>query len=92
MAAFTLFNSKNALGAYLRRQRARLGAPKAITATAHKLAHLVYAMIKQGSAYGDARQEYYEKRYRSRVIQNMKLEAQELGFELVAMQGATIPA
>jgi transposase len=33
MAAFTLFNSKSALGAYLRRQRARLGAPKAITAT-----------------------------------------------------------
>lgn len=41
MAAFSLFNSKSALGAYLRRQRARLGAPKAITATAHKLAHLI---------------------------------------------------
>jgi hypothetical protein len=44
-AAFTLFNSKSALGAYLRRQRARLSAPKAITATAHKLARLVYAML-----------------------------------------------
>jgi transposase len=92
MAAFTLFNSKSALGAYLRRQRARLGAPKAITATAHKLARLVYAMIKQGTAYVDAGQEYYEKRYRSRVIQNMKRKAQELGFELVAIQGAIIPA
>lgn len=92
MAAFTLFNSKSALGAYLRRQRARLGAPKAITATAHKLARLVYTMLKQGAAYVDAGQEYYEKRYRSRVIQNMKRKAQELGFELVAIQGATVPA
>jgi len=89
MAAFTLFNSKSALGAYLRRQRARLGAPKAITATAHKLARLVYAMLAQGTAYVDAGQEYYEQRYRLRVIQNLKRKAQELGFELVAMQGTT---
>jgi hypothetical protein len=67
-----------------------LGAPKAITATAHKLARLVYTMLKQGTAYVDAGQEYYEKRYRSRVIQNMKRKAQELGFELVAIQGATV--
>jgi transposase len=58
MAAFTLFNSKSALGAYLRRQRARLGAPKAITATAHKMARLVYAMLTHGTAYVDAGQEY----------------------------------
>ena len=49
MAAFTLFRSKSALGAYLRRQRSRLGAPKAITATAHKLARLVYTMLKHGT-------------------------------------------
>jgi transposase len=86
MAAFTLFNSKSALGAYLRRQRSRLGAPKAITATAHKLARLVYAMLTNGTAYVDAGQEYYEERYRLRVIQNLKRKAQELGFELVTMQ------
>ena len=85
MAAFTLFNSKSALGAYLRRQRSRLGAPKAITATAHKLARLVYSMIKHGTAYVDAGQEYYEQRYRSRVVQNLKRKAQELGFGLVSM-------
>jgi transposase len=88
MAAFTLFNSKSALGAYLRRQRARLGAPKAITATAHKLARLVYAMLTHGTAYVDAGQEYYEERYRSRVVQNLKRRAQGLGFELVAIQEA----
>jgi transposase len=85
MAAFTLFNSKSALGAYLRRQRSRLGAPKAITATAHKLARLVYSMLKHGSAYVDAGQDYYEERYRSRVVQNLKRKAQELGYQLVEL-------
>jgi len=89
MAAFTLFNSKSALGAYLRRQRARLGAPKAITATAHKLARLIYAMLTHGTAYVDAGQEYYEERYRVRVIQSLKRRAQELGFELVTVQKET---
>jgi transposase len=90
MAAFTLFNSKSALGAYLRRQRARLGAPKAITATAHKLARLVYAMLTRGTAYVDAGQEYYEERHRSRVIQNLKRRAQELGFELVTTKATAV--
>jgi Transposase IS116/IS110/IS902 family./Transposase. len=87
MAAFTLFNSKSALGDYLRRQRARLGAPKAITATAHKMARLIYAMLSHGTDYIDAGQEYYEERYRSRVVQNLKRKARELGFELVTIQG-----
>jgi len=87
MAAFTLFRSKSALGAYLRRQRSRLGAPKAITATAHKLARLVYTMLKHGTAYVDAGQEYYEERYRTRVVQNLKRKAQELGFSLVEIAG-----
>ena len=83
MAAFALFNSKSALGAYLRRQRARLGAPKAITATAHKLARLVYSMLKHGTAYVDEGQKRYEERYRTRVVQNLKRKAKELGFALV---------
>jgi transposase len=91
IAAFTLFNSKSALGAYLRRQRARLGAPKAITATAHKLARLVYAMLTGGSSYVDAGQEYYEERYRARVVQNLKRKALEMGFELVSRQAVTVP-
>jgi len=83
MAAFSLSNSKSSLGAYLRRLRSRLGAPKAITATAHKLARLVYAMLKNGAAYVDAGQKYYEERYRGRVVQNLKRKAQELGYKLV---------
>jgi hypothetical protein len=47
--------SKSYLGAYLRRQRSRLGAPKAMTATAHKLARIVYHLMRYGEAYGTAR-------------------------------------
>jgi transposase len=90
MAAMTLFNSKSALGAYLRRQRSRLGAPKAITATAHKLARLIYSMLKHGTAFVDAGQEQYEERYRSRVIQNLKRKAQDLGYKLIPMQDETL--
>jgi len=83
MAAFTLLKSKSALGAYLRRQRARLGAPKAITATAHKMARLVYSMLKHGSAYVDVGQDHYEQRYRDRVVKNLKRKAQSFGYVLV---------
>jgi len=85
MAVLSLLNSKSALGAYYRRQRSRLGAPKAITATAHKLARLVYSMLKYGTDFVDAGQEQYEERYRSRVIQNLKRKAQEMGYKLVAI-------
>ncbi|MBO9483651.1 transposase [Salinisphaera sp. G21_0] len=57
VAAFTLANSKSALGAYYQRMRGKLGAPKAITATAHKLARLVYSMFKHGSQYVDEGQD-----------------------------------
>ena len=75
--------SKSALGAYLRRQRSRLGAPKAITATAHKMARLVYSMLKHGSAYVDLGQNYYEERYRDRVVKSLKRKAQSFGYLLV---------
>jgi transposase len=83
MAAFTLLRSKSALGAYLRWQRSRLGAPKAITVTANKMARLVYSMLKHGSAYVDLGQNYYEERYRNRTIKSLKRKAQTFGYLLV---------
>lgn len=84
LAAFGLLNSKSALGAYCRRQRTRLGAPKAITATAHKLARTFYSMLKNGTEYVDKGQDYYEKQYQERIINNLKKRATEMGFELIA--------
>jgi len=45
---------------------------KAITATAHKLAGLIYSMLKNGTEYIDQGQDYYEREYKSRVLKNLK--------------------
>ena len=83
LAAFALTHSKSALGAYCRRMRARLGAPKAITATAHKLARLIYSMLKYGTEYVDRGQDNYEREYRARAVRNLTEHAAHLGFTLL---------
>ena len=86
MAVYTLFNSKSYLGAYFRRLRARLGSPKAITATAHKLAVTLYVMIKNKIPYKDMGAEYYEKKYKDKMIKNLQRKAKSLGFKIVENQ------
>ena len=83
MAAYPLHHAHCALGAFLRRLKGRLGMPKAITATAHKLARIVYRMLKYGKAYVDVGVQYYEQRYRERVLNGLKRRAAEMGFELL---------
>ena len=82
LAAQGLTNSKSALGAFYRRMRARLGAPDAITATAHKLARIFYHMWSTGQPYKDLGVDYYEQKYKERLIRNMKKKATLLGFEI----------
>ncbi|MEI6147437.1 MAG: IS110 family transposase [Methylococcales bacterium] len=83
MAAFTLHQSKTALGAFFRRLRSRLGSPKAITAAAHKLATIIYNMITNGQEYVESGQEYYNIQYRNRMLKSLAFKAKTLGFELV---------
>jgi len=83
LASYSLQRSKSAIGAFLRRKKAQKGAPKAITATAHKIARIFYNMLKYGTEYVDLGQEYYEQRYQDRVIANLKHKAKQFGFELV---------
>jgi len=83
LAAYSLQRSKSAIGAFLRRKKAQIGAPKAITATAHKIARIFYNMLKYGTEYVDLGQEYYEQRYQDRVVANLKRKAKQFGFELV---------
>jgi len=83
LAAYSLQRSKSAIGAFLRRKKAQIGAPKAITATAHKIARIFYNMLKYGTEYVDLGQEYYEQRYQDRVVANLKRKAKQFGFDLV---------
>jgi transposase len=83
MAAASLYRSKTAIGAFFRRMRARLGAPKAITAAAHKLARILYRMLTNRKDYREVGENYYEQQYQARVVANLKKRAQALGFVLV---------
>ena len=85
-AANTLMRSRSYLGAQYRRLRTKLGAPKAITAMAHRLARLVYRMLKYGQAYVDKGTEYYEERFRQQQIQLLRRRAAKLGLQVAEIQ------
>jgi len=86
LAAAALRTSQSALGAYFRRMCSRMDKPSAITAAAHKLARLIYAMLTKGEEYTDQGQAYYEERYREHVIHNLSQRAAKLGLKMVAVE------
>jgi hypothetical protein len=88
LAARTLHRSKSALGAFFRRIAGRRGVPKAITATAYKLARIVYAMLKHGTGYAQKGMEEYESEYRERQVRLLKKKAKDLGYELTEKAAA----
>jgi transposase len=83
IAAQSLSRSQSALGAYYRRMRAKHGPAKANKATAHKLARIVYRMLKYREAYVDPGEAYYEQQYRERTLRSLKRRAAKLGMQLV---------
>lgn len=92
LAAYGLQHSKSYLGAFCRRMKARMGPAKAITATAHKLARIVYTMLLNRSPYVERGIDYYEKEYRGRRISNLKRNARELGFQLIPLTESPQPS
>ena len=88
VAAQALHHSRSALGAFLRRKATQIGMPKAITATAYKLARIIYGMLTQGNAFVERGQDYYERQYHDRVLKNLSRRATELGYCLVKQDQA----
>jgi len=86
MAAMSLSHANCALGAFYRRLCARMDKPRANTATAHKLARLVYFMLTRGEAYVDEGMQRYEERQRERNVAVLKKRAEALGFEINPIQ------
>jgi len=82
-AAMTLLRSPTWLGAFYRRSRARLGAPKTITATAHKLAVVYYLMVKNGRPYKELGEDYYSTHHKARTLRRIKDQAGKLGYKLI---------
>ena len=81
MAAMSLSHSDSALGAFYRRLCGRMDKPRANTATAHKLARMVYFMLTRGEAFVDQGQQRYEEQQRQRSIAALKRRAAALGFQ-----------
>ncbi|HAM59704.1 MAG TPA: IS110 family transposase [Candidatus Rokubacteria bacterium] len=83
MAAMSLGRTETALGAFYRRLAYRVGKAKAITATARKLAILVYRTLKDGLLYHDSGAAAYDAQHRLRVVRRLRQRAANLGFSLV---------
>jgi transposase len=83
MAAQALGRGMSPLGIFYRRMKSRLGGKGAVTATAHKLARLVYRMLKYGKEYVKQSMEDYEKKLREQMERSLRRNAAALGFELV---------
>jgi transposase len=83
LAGLTAGRTQTALGAFHRRLAARVGKAKAVVATAHKIARIIYTLLRYGGSFQDPGAEAYEQRYRSRVISNLTRRARTLGYSLV---------
>jgi transposase len=86
MCAMVVGRTSTALGAYYRRIAYRIGKPKAITATARKLAILVYRALKGDLDYNDPGAQAYEEQHRARTLRNLRNRARQLGFGLVNVE------
>jgi len=82
LAAMGLHRSQSHLGAFFRRKKAQLGTAEAVTATAHKLARIFYAVLSSKTSYADLGAAFFETRYRERAVAALTRRAQALGFNL----------
>lgn len=88
MAAQCLHHSKTPLGDFYRRMRAKLGAPKAITAGAHKLARIIFNLVTTKQEFDESRFAADQIRYRKRQEATLRAKAKALGFHLVPAETA----
>jgi transposase len=83
LAARGLWRSQTALGSFLRRLKARLGAPQATTATAHKLARLLYQTLKTGQLPAQESAAAYAEQQRQQAVAALRKKALRLGLQVV---------
>lgn len=91
LAAQALERSKSALGAFYRRLKARLGPQKAITATAHKLARMIYFSLTQNIQYADPGPDYLFERNREKHLRYLQKKAKAFGMALTPIPTSPEP-
>ena len=82
MCARSVGQTMAPLGLFYRRIRSRIGGLGAVKATAHKLACLVYRMLKYGQEYVTQSMEEYEAKVKANMLKALKRKAAAMGFEL----------
>ena len=90
LAVMNAGRTRTALGAFYRRIAFRIGKAKAITATARKLAILVYRTLKHGLVYADPGADAYDAQHRTQVLRRLRQRAQNLGFGLIDLSTGEI--
>jgi len=89
LAAQGCHHAKTALGAFYRRIQARCGGPKAVLATARKIAERVYRLLKYGEEYVRQDMAACEEAYRARMLKGLARKAQQLGYQLMPTSATT---
>ena len=82
MAAQAVGRTQTVLGMFYRRIKSRIGGKGAVTATAHKLAVLIYRMLKHGTQYVAQALEEYEAKMKAKMLESLRKKAKALGLEL----------
>jgi transposase len=90
LAAQSVGRSDTALGAFYRRKAAQIGSPKAITATARKIAQRVYWLLKYGRQYVHQGEEQYKQQQQERELRVLVRRAAKRGLALVAIDTGEI--
>ena len=88
MAALAAGRTKSALGEFFRRLAGRAGKSVAITATARKLAVIIYRMLTTGSSYMPGGLGHQDEKRKARRVAGIKRLAEELGLQVIVPQGA----
>jgi transposase len=61
----------------------KLGAPKAVTATAHKMARIVYHLLRFRQSYDESVFAHLEQSTLQKIELRLRLQAAKLGFQLI---------
>lgn len=92
MAASSLYKSKTAFGAHLRKMKARMGPVEAVTATAHKMARAIYHMMLRKEDFKEAGADFYDKLHHEKTLKFLKKRAASLGYTLTEIGTSALAA
>lgn len=84
LAAQSLWRTEDYLGQCFRRWKARLGTPKAITAMAHKLARILWHLVKYQQAYDPKIWVAAEEKLKAKRFKRLQQTAASFGLKLVS--------